>query len=226
MKQSLKHRATSKFFRSAALTLLCAAPFGAQACNDQPYIGTVCTFAFSYCPTGYMAADGTLLPIQQYAALYSLLGTTYGGNGTTNFGLPDLRGRLAVGAGAGPGLTPVVLGQKDGTQSVTLTANNLPAHVHPATVGGTVTVQALNGDNPPSGGVNIPTATNNTVGKTGTSTNFYPPSANNKVAVPTTNNLTATVSPNVTTNTPVSTTQPRLGLTVCIATEGIYPVRP
>lgn len=94
------------------------------------YIGIVKLFAGSFAPQNWAYCDGSLLSISQYSALYSILGTTYGGNGTTNFALPDLRGRVAVGAGNGPGLSPRVPGQRAGTENVTLTQQQMPAHTH------------------------------------------------------------------------------------------------
>lgn len=86
---------------------------------------------FNFCPRGWSTAEGQLLAISSNTALFSLLGTTFGGDGRTTFGLPDLRGRSAVGYGNGPGLTPISWGQKSGNETVTLTTNQLPAHSHP-----------------------------------------------------------------------------------------------
>jgi microcystin-dependent protein len=85
-----------------------------------------CNFA----PRGFAFCDGQLLSIAQNTALFALLGTTYGGNGTTTFGLPDLRGRFPMAQGNGPGLSPVVMGEQSGSPSVTLTAQMMPAHLH------------------------------------------------------------------------------------------------
>jgi microcystin-dependent protein len=85
---------------------------------------------YNFAPDGWLLCEGQLLPINQYSALFSLLGTTYGGNGTTNFQLPDLRGRFPMGGGSGIGLTPRVLGEVAGSETVTLTVGQLPAHSH------------------------------------------------------------------------------------------------
>src|ERR1700689_3127872 len=98
---------------------------------ETPLLGAIFIFAGNFAPTGYQLCQGQLLPISQYAALFSILGTTYGGNGTSTFQLPDLRGRVPVGQGSGSGLTPIVLGETAGTQNVTILTNNLPAHNHP-----------------------------------------------------------------------------------------------
>lgn len=93
--------------------------------QDTPYLGEIKLFAGTFAPHGWAFCQGQLLPINQNQALFSLLGTTYGGNGTTTFALPDLRGRVAVGDGS-----PAVLGVKQGAETATLTEANLPAHSH------------------------------------------------------------------------------------------------
>lgn len=98
---------------------------------SEPFVGEVRMFAGNFAPRGWAFCDGQLLAVSQNDALFSLLGTTYGGNGQTTFGLPDLRGRLPVHAGNGPGLSPRRLGAKAGTEQVTLTINQLPSHNHP-----------------------------------------------------------------------------------------------
>ena len=97
-----------------------------------PFIGQIITVGFNFAPRGFALCDGQLLPIAQYTALFSLLGTTYGGNGQTTFGLPDLRGRFPMHAGQGPGLSFRPLGQSGGTETTTLSAANLPSHNHAA----------------------------------------------------------------------------------------------
>jgi microcystin-dependent protein len=81
-------------------------------------------------PAGWVVCDGSALSISEYQELYALLGTTYGGDGRSTFGIPDLRGRIPLGTGSGVGLTPRVLGQSFGTEAVTLTIANIPAHTH------------------------------------------------------------------------------------------------
>jgi len=87
-------------------------------------------FAGSFAPRSWALCDGQLLAVSQHDALFSLLGTIYGGDGRTTFGLPDLRGRIPLHAGSGPGLTPRQIGAKQGSETNTLTANQLPAHTH------------------------------------------------------------------------------------------------
>jgi len=107
----------------------------------EPFLSEVRIFSFGYAPQGWALCNGQLLPINQNQALFALLGTTYGGNGQTNFALPDLRGRVPMHVGGG-----LVLGQKAGEEAHTLTATEMPAHTHQANAsanGPTVT--------PPSG---------------------------------------------------------------------------
>lgn len=109
------------------------------------FIGTILPVAFNYPPRGWLFCNGQTLPISQNSALFALLGTMYGGDGQTTFGIPDLRGRVIVGSqGAGPGLSPIQQGEKagtnnttvvsSGTTSFTLSVNNLPSHTHTGTV--------------------------------------------------------------------------------------------
>lgn len=97
---------------------------------SQPFVGQIISVGFTFAPVGWQLCDGSLLPIDQYQALYTLLGTTYGGNGVNNFGVPDLRGRAPLGVGQGTGLPTYVLGQRAGSESVTLIANQIGAHSH------------------------------------------------------------------------------------------------
>ena len=97
---------------------------------DDGYLGMIIGFAGNYAPKNWALCDGSLLPVVGNEALFSLIGTTYGGDGTKNFALPNLMHRVAVGGGQGAGLTRRVLGQTGGTNDVTLAVNNLPAHTH------------------------------------------------------------------------------------------------
>lgn len=97
---------------------------------SEPFVGEIRMFAGNFAPRGWAFCDGQLLAVSQNDALFSLLGTIYGGDGRTTFGLPDLRGRIPIHAGTGPGLSPRRLGQKSGAEKVTLTTNQLPSHRH------------------------------------------------------------------------------------------------
>lgn len=96
----------------------------------EPYIGEIRLFAGDYAPQDWAFCDGSLLSITQYGPLHALIGTTYGGDGVTNFALPDLRGCVPVGVGQGPGLTARVLGERGGAPTVTLTEDQVAAHSH------------------------------------------------------------------------------------------------
>lgn len=97
----------------------------------DPYAGEIRIFAGSYAPEGWQFCAGQVLSIQEYPVLYALLGTIYGGDGTTTFALPDLRGRLPISFGAGTGLSTYALGAKGGYETVTIDTNELPTHTHP-----------------------------------------------------------------------------------------------
>ncbi len=97
---------------------------------SEPFIGEIRMFAGNFAPRGWAFCNGQLLPIAQNSALFSILGTTYGGDGRTTFALPDLRGRAPMQWGDGPGLTPRPLGEKGGAENVTLIASQMPSHNH------------------------------------------------------------------------------------------------
>lgn len=111
---------------------------------SEPFIGQIVMFGGNFAPRGWAFCDGQLLPIAQYQALFSILGTTYGGDGRTTFALPDLRGRAPIHAGHGPGLTDRRLGASGGAESVTLLVSEMPNHSHNM-VGST---QPADDDNP------------------------------------------------------------------------------
>ncbi len=98
--------------------------------SGEPLLGSIGIFGGNFAPRGWAFCEGQLLPIAQNSALFSILGTTYGGDGRTTFALPDLRGRAPIGPGNGPGLSSYRLGEKGGTENVTLNVTNMPAHSH------------------------------------------------------------------------------------------------
>lgn len=141
----------------------------------EPFIGEITILPYTYCPNGYLEANGQILPINQNQALFSLLGTTYGGNGTTTFALPNLSSRFPIGVG---GPNNIQLGQQAGAANVTLTTSNLPAHNHNYA---TSTVTAANGT-AEAGGVTVVASIKTTAGtaataNTGSNTpvNIMPP---------------------------------------------------
>ncbi len=100
----------------------------------DPFLGEIQAFGFNFAPRGWAKCDGQLLQIATNTALFSLLGTIYGGDGRTTFALPDLRGRVPMHHGTGPGLTNRVIGARDGAETVTLTTQQIPSHDHPAVI--------------------------------------------------------------------------------------------
>ena len=97
---------------------------------SEPFVGEIRMFAGNFAPRGWAFCDGQLLAVSQNDALFSLLGTIYGGDGRTTFGLPEMRGRIPIHAGSGPGLTPRQLGHRGGAENTTLAVPNLPVHNH------------------------------------------------------------------------------------------------
>lgn len=214
-------------------------------CTTDPYVGSVCMTAATYCPRDYVEANGGLLPINSFTLFYAVVGTTYGGNGQTTVGVPDLRSRTPVGIGTGPGLATVFQGYPRGYETQTLYSNNLPEHNHTAAFNGTATVGA--------GGVfvDIPVYANSGSGNTTTpnaSQNYLsaspaggPPSASiwsaggggiianiANIVTSATANLTisGTVSVGATgNNTPFITIPPQLGMRYCVAVDGLFPPR-
>lgn len=188
------------------------------------FLGTILAFGFNFNPRGWQLCYGQLVPIAQYNALFALLGTTYGGNGTTTFALPDLRGRTMIGQGQGPGLSNIFLGEISGTENTTLLATNMPIHGHPlaaATSPITVAVNATSAkpiSNDPDGG-------NNTFAAGGTTPNIYSETGGTNNAV---GGVTATISGATGVaggSQPFSIRNPYLGINYCIAMEGIFPSR-
>jgi microcystin-dependent protein len=188
------------------------------------YMGVIKIFTGTFAPVGYLNCDGTLLPISQYTALFSILGTTYGGDGISNFALPDLRACAPIGiTGTGPSPQPalnVELGEKGGASSVTLFLSNLPAHTHTATLN-------VNSGNST---VSTPVA-NNSIATPGTSSGGHGGGFTGTLGFNTT-------APNVALNTgsvvnapaggniPIDTQSPYLGVRYIICVDGVFPTRP
>jgi microcystin-dependent protein len=174
----------------------------------EPLLAEIRMFAGNFAPRGWAFCDGSILSISQNTALFSLLGTTYGGNGQTTFALPDLRGRLPMHPGQGPGLSPRNLGEQGGVESVTLISTQMPAHTH-----------AVNASGQQGDGV-VP---DGAVWAVSVDPNSGAP-LNNYGATPTT-----TMSPQALGvaggNQPHSNVQPFLCVNFIIALEGIYPSR-
>ena len=124
----------------------------------DPFIGQIMMFAGSFAPVNWALCNGQILAISQHTALFSILGTTYGGDGRTTFALPDLRGRVPMGSGDGIGLSPRVTGQRYGSENVTLSVAQMPAHSHSAetTISGSSGAAKLNASSA-EGTTNVPT---------------------------------------------------------------------
>ena len=176
----------------------------------EPFVGQITLFPFFFAPKGWALCEGQLLPISQYTALFSLLGTYYGGNGVSNFGLPDLRGRVPIGQGQAPGLTNYTLGSVQGAEAVTLLASQSPSHSHPFPA---VAAQATT--NAPSGA--LPAQAH------GSGRGAFP--VNTYAALQTAVHLASGQVGPAGGGQPHNNLQPYLTLNWCIALQGIYPPR-
>jgi len=185
----------------------------------DPILGMIMLWPINWAPSGWAFCFGQLLNISQNSALYSLLGTQFGGDGITTFALPDLRGRVIVGAGQGGGLPPHVFGERGGveTANITLTTANLPPHNHTLPAAGT---PAYDGDgNSPSPNGTVPAK----ISTKGTYTNLYSsaePNTTMKGQGAATSGATGNGAPIA-----VNNMQPYQVLNYIIATQGLYPVR-
>ncbi len=173
-------------------------------------LAVVTCFAADFAPRGWTFCNGQILPIAQNQALFSLLGTTYGGNGQTTFALPDLRGRAPFGVGAGPGLSLINLGQVSGAMSVTLIANNLPPHVHNGTFAAKLQ----------SDGADASQAEPDFVYPANRANAYSTTQNGNMLPI----NAQATMGLN-TGNRPMSIRSPYLGMNYIICLQGIFPSR-
>jgi microcystin-dependent protein len=191
-------------FTSAAL--MTATPGFAQT-GDEPFLGEIANFGFNFCPRGWASTSGQILSIAQNTALFSLLGTTYGGNGQTTFALPDLRGRNAIGQGNGPGLAPQTLGQVGGVENITLNSTQMPTHNHALTIRATDAVGTV------GAGVR------NTLAAS-TIARFYSGATPGNFMDSTTIEIRPTGG-----NQPFSLAPPYLTTQYCIAIAGIFPSR-
>lgn len=172
----------------------------------EPFIGMITIFAGNFAPRGWAFCNGQLLAISQNTALFSLLGTIYGGDGRTTFGLPDLRGRVPIHAGNGPGLEDIRLGAKSGLNRTFINLQNLPSHNHQVRI-------------PSKEEANTETAKGNFIASAGFD------------GFGTTQDIGDEMAPFNTANSgedqprPLNNMQPYLGLNFIIATQGIYPSR-
>lgn len=170
----------------------------------EPLIAEIIMFAGNFAPRGWAFCQGQILPIAQNTALFSLLGTTFGGNGQTTYALPDLRGRVPVGTGQGPGLPTINLGEMSGTPTHTLIVTEMPAHSH-----------AVNATTTP-GDQSVPTS--NFLANSGATDREYQAGPANTIMNPQMIGITGG-------SQPFSIMQPYLGMNYIIALQGIYPSR-
>jgi microcystin-dependent protein len=168
----------------------------------DPFVGEIRAFPFGFAPRGWAPCDGQLVSISQNMALFSLLGTTYGGNGTTTFALPDLRSRVSNHRGQGPGLGNLSMGQRGGNEAHRLTVAELPSHNHD------VHASKRAAD------TNVPT---NAAPAAGGTYDTRPIATADQVAMVPTFNAGSSAAHN--------NRQPFLGVQFCIALEGVFPPR-
>lgn len=174
---------------------------------SDPFLAEIIMFGGNFAPRGWALCDGQLLPISQNQAVFSLLGTTYGGDGRTTFALPDLRGRAAIHPGTGPGLSPYRLGQRGGAETVNLTTAQIPSHTHSASV----TLHANTG----GGDDNDPTARYPGEG----ANDFYADGQNVDMGAP------SVAVGNTGGSQPHTNIEPYLCVNFIIALQGIFPSR-
>jgi microcystin-dependent protein len=173
----------------------------------DPFLGEIRMFAGNFAPRGWATCDGQIMSIAQNTALFSILGTTYGGNGQTTFALPDLRGRVAIHAGQGPGLSPYVQGESIGLENVTLLSTQMPMHTHLANG------SSANGDKGSPAGM-VWAAPVDSTGAQGTAYTATP----NVQMAPNAIGMAGN-------SQPFSILQPLLCVTFIIALQGIFPSR-
>ena len=194
-----------RLLATAMLAFTLTFTWGGFASAQEPFIGEVRLFGFNFCPRGWQQANGAVLSIAQNTALFALYGTTYGGNGTTTFGLPDLTGRAPVSFGSNPPLGHPI-GSVYGTSSVTLTVGQLPAHTHQY-----FGTSQTNASNAPQGGL-LPTFQ--------TSQHIYA-----AAGAPADTPMSPRAIGMTGNNQPVQTQSPALAMNWCVALSGIFPSR-
>lgn len=191
--------ATANMFISNKLKADTSSPNG-----SNPFVGEIMKFGGNFAPRAWALCEGQLLAISSNDALFSLLGTTFGGDGRTTFGLPDLRGRVPVHPGNGPGLSNISWGEKGGQNTVTLTQNQMPQHNHSLNVN--------------SGGANTANPTNSYIAANSEGIKHYSNTLSSSA-------IASNSVVNEGGNQSHSNMQPYLGITYCIALFGVYPSR-
>ncbi len=201
-----KSRHTVRLPRSLVTAALMVFGTGTAMAQADPYLGQLMAVPY-YCPNNWADADGSLLSISQNSALFSLLGTTYGGNGYSTFRLPDLQGRAPIGQGNGMGLSPVNLGEIGGTENVTLLNQQMPAHTHSLVASTAAATDATPGPG------KVLAQIQNAGGYVSDGAGNLEPLSSSSVGIQGQ-------------NAQVPIRNPYLGVRWCIALQGIYPSRP
>jgi microcystin-dependent protein len=184
----------------------------------DPTIANVTIFAGNYAPAGWLLCQGQLLNIGAYITLYTVIGTTYGGDGVQTFALPDFRGRVAVHAGQGAGLQPYILGQQGGVENVTLTIDQIPVHSHAVT---NLVLPGFPASNLP-GTTDIPTG--NVPAQVNGSPAAYTTASTDNLGNSTTLSLSGSTGGNGTNGTtPINIVSPYTALNYVICVEGVFP---
>jgi len=171
----------------------------------DPFVAEIRIFGFNFAPKGWAFCDGQLLPLSQNTALFSLLGTTYGGDGKSTFALPDMQGNAPMHPGQGPGLSLHDLGETGGSETVSLLESEIPAHAHSTNISGTQAIQNTPLNQLPAIGVGV---------------NLYATASN--PLIPMANNALAPAGG----DQPHNNMMPYLTLNYCIALQGVFPQRP
>ncbi|AXG74394.1 phage tail protein [Flavobacterium arcticum] len=193
----------------------------------EDYLATIKTFGFNFPPRGWAFCNGQLLSIAENTALFSLLGTTFGGDGRTTFGLPDLRGRSIVHPGTGSGLSTIKWGQRGGHEQVYMTINNLPPHHHELADGMARVITNTVINTASNSATNEPDSGNNAFGSEGSFPSIYsePPISSDSIGGVTSESHISGVTANAGAGMPLYTRNPFLGLYTCIAMVGVFPSR-
>jgi microcystin-dependent protein len=192
---------------------------------SEPFLGEIRMVGFNFEPKGWAYCNGQLMSIAQNSALFALLGTTFGGDGVTTFGLPDLRGRSPVGMGTGPGLSTITQGEESGNENVTILQTQMPMHNHPltgATAAVAIPVNITPGSSKTPSNTSVLSTTNDPVA--GAEVDIYSAGPGTDSLAPfnaNVNGSTATAGG----SQPLAIRNPYLGSNFVIALEGIFPSR-
>lgn len=193
--------------------------------SEQSYLGSISGWAPNFAPRGWMFCAGQILAIQQNSALFSLLGTTYGGNGQNTFGLPNLQGRVPIGAGQSPGTSNYPLGAAGGAESTTLTTAQMPIHTHTATstISASLPTSTAAATSAAPTDTSVLAAANGLYGRDTVDVKIYAP-APGSVNLPLTSSATVNVQPTGGSQ-PFSIVQPFQAINYIICVAGLFPSR-